>query len=98
MRTLLATVVIAACSLWVPAAERVVTLDPEATEISFALGATMHTVYGSLHLVSGRVQFDDSNGTASGRVVVDALSGNTGNDSRDRKMHAQVLLSDSFMG
>lgn len=94
--TLIVMLTIAACPLWVQAAERVVTLDPEATTISFTLGATMHTVHGSLRLAEGSVRFDDRTGEASGRVVVDARSGETGNESRDRKMHRQVLLSESF--
>lgn len=68
-------------------------LEPEATRIDFTLGATLHTVRGSFALRSGEVHFDPATGEASGRIVVDAQSGDTGIDRRDRVMHEQVLAS-----
>ena len=85
-----------ALALPASAAERTVTLDPEKTKISFSLGAVMHTVHGTLKLESGEVRFDPETGAASGRIVVDAKSANTGNESRDRDMHAKVLESERF--
>jgi len=87
---------LAAGALTASAAERVLTLDPQKTEVRFTLGATLHTVHGTLRLAEGRVQVDDQTGSVSGRVVVDARSGDTGNESRDRKMHEEVLRSASF--
>ena len=70
-------------------------LDPAATEISFTLGATLHTVHGRFALVSGELVFDPDNGAASGEIRVDARSGDTGIDRRDRVMREEVLDSAS---
>lgn len=68
--------------------------DPETTEISFELGAFMHTVHGSARLQEGAVVADLERRELSGEVVVDATSAETGNAKRDRKMHRKVLLSE----
>ncbi|MGH7288074.1 MAG: YceI family protein [Myxococcota bacterium] len=68
-------------------------LDPAATEISFALGATLHTVRGRFALAAGELTFDPETGAASGEIRVDARSGDTGIDRRDRVMHEEVLDS-----
>jgi len=78
------------------AQERTVALDPRTTEIHFTLGATLHTVEGSVRLREGEIRFDAQTRTVSGRVVIDARSAETGNDRRDRKMHREVLESDRF--
>ncbi len=78
------------------AQQLVVTVDPAATQIEFTLGATMHTVHGTLKLKSGQIRWDTATGHASGAVVIDATSGNTDNTSRDKNMHAQVLESAKF--
>lgn len=71
-------------------------LDPARTQITFTLGATFHTVEGSFKLKSGAIQFNPANGEASGNVVVDATSGESGNTSRDQKMHKSVLESQNY--
>ncbi len=71
-------------------------LDPAQTKITFTLGATFHTVEGSFKLKSGTIRFNPATGEASGDVVVDATSGESGNDSRDRKMHKSVLESQNY--
>ena len=68
-------------------------LDPAKSRVEFMLDATMHTVHGSFRVKSGNVKFDAVTGTATGDIVVDATSAVTGNDSRDRKMHKEVLES-----
>ncbi len=72
------------------------TLDPEEGEIRFRLGATLHTVRGSLRLASGEVELDLERGAISGRVALDARSAQTGIAARDRRMHEEVLESDRF--
>jgi polyisoprenoid-binding protein YceI len=70
-------------------------LDPAATEISVTLGARLHTVRGRFALASGEVTFDPDTGAASGAIRVEAHSGDTGIDRRDRVMHEEVLDSAS---
>lgn len=71
-------------------------LDPEATRIEFELGATMHTVTGTAALGGGSLVLDTRSGVASGRIVVATASLDTGHKGRDRKMHDQVLESETF--
>lgn len=77
-------------------AQMVLTLDPQSTEITFQLGATLHTVEGTFQLASGEIRFDPAGGPAAGRIEVDVTSGDTGNEGRDEDMHAAVLESDRF--
>jgi len=71
-------------------------LDPARSQITFTLGATLHTVDGSFKLKSGAIRFDPATGEASGDVAVDATSGESGNNSRDRKMRNSVLESQNY--
>ena len=73
-----------------------VKLDPSHTTVAFALDATLHTVEGSFALKSGEILFDTATGEASGAIVIDALSGQSGNGSRDEHMHEAVLESERF--
>jgi polyisoprenoid-binding protein YceI len=78
------------------AQESVFTLDPAETKIEFTLPATAHTVHGTFKLKSGEIRFDTSSGKASGTVVVDATSGESGSDGRDKKMHQEIIESPKF--
>lgn len=78
------------------AAEWGLRLDPEATRVGFTLQATLHTVQGSVPLKEGVIAFDAAGGAASGRLVFDATGVRTGHESRDKKMHAEVLESARF--
>src|SRR6266478_4393591 len=68
-----------------PANEIVLGIDP--------VQSTVHTVHGSFAFKKGILQLNTSTGKTSGEIVVDAASGNSGNDSRDKKMHKEVLES-----
>jgi polyisoprenoid-binding protein YceI len=92
----LALVFMLGIATWAPAQEVTFNLDPEKTTISFALGATFHTVHGTFRVKGGAIRFDPSTGVASGGVVVDATSGQTGNKKRDRTMHRDVLQSQRY--
>ena len=70
-----------------------VTLDPVRTKIEWTLGATLHTVEGTFKLKGGAISFDPQTGNAGGEIVVDATSAQSGNNSRDSKMHKDVLES-----
>jgi polyisoprenoid-binding protein YceI len=71
-------------------------IDPAATHVRFELDAGLHTVHGTARVTQGEVHFDPATGAASGRVLVDARSLETGNGSRDKTMHADVLESSKF--
>jgi polyisoprenoid-binding protein YceI len=71
-------------------------LDPAQTTVEYKLGAVPHTVEGTFALKRGRIGIDPESGKASGELVVDAASGQSGNDSRDRNMHKNVLESDRY--
>jgi polyisoprenoid-binding protein YceI len=74
----------------------VVTLDPTQTKVEFALDTTLHKVHGNFQLKSGQIHFDSASGKASGAIVVDARSADTGNQSRDKKMHQEILESPKY--
>jgi polyisoprenoid-binding protein YceI len=75
------------------AGELVLDLDPAQSQMHWSLGSTVHTVHGTFALKKGSLQLEPGSGKASGQIVVDATSGNSGNDSRDKKMHKEVLES-----
>jgi polyisoprenoid-binding protein YceI len=70
--------------------------DPANTTVRFTLSATLHTVHGSFKLTRGAIRFDPATGKISGAVVVDATSGASGDDKRDRNMHQDVLESTKY--
>lgn len=78
------------------AQQRSFTLDPAQTKVNFTLGASMHTVHGTFKLTRGTIQLDPASGQASGELVVDATSGESGNNSRDKKMHKEILESQKY--
>src|SRR6266567_277659 len=89
----LATLILAPAS---QAQESIVQLDPAQTKIEFSLSGNMHTVHGKFALKSSTIRFDPSNGKISGAIVVDATTGDSGNNSRDKKMHREILESAKF--
>jgi polyisoprenoid-binding protein YceI len=78
------------------AAEYRFTMKPETTQVNWTLGDVLHTVHGTFKLLSGEIVFDPANGKASGDVVVDATSGNSGSGARDGRMHKNVLESAKY--
>jgi polyisoprenoid-binding protein YceI len=88
------------CLLLLPsmvAAQQItVNLDPAQTKIQWTLEAVLHTVHGTFKLRSGSLTFDPQSGAASGEIIVDATSGESGNHSRDQKMHKEVLESQRY--
>lgn len=71
-------------------------LDPAQTTIAYSLDSTLHTVHGTFKLKSGEIHFDSTTGQAGGSIVVDATSGDSGNEFRDKKMHQQILESRKY--
>ena len=66
-------------------------VDPNASQVAWALGGSGHHVNGTFHVQSGSIDFDRTTHTISGSVVVAAGSGNSGEPSRDKKMNKDVL-------
>jgi polyisoprenoid-binding protein YceI len=81
------------CSLPLAAAENTIELDPARTTIGFTLADVLHTVRGTFKLKRGALKFDSATGHASGEIVVDVASGNSGGGARDKRMHKEILES-----
>jgi polyisoprenoid-binding protein YceI len=71
-------------------------LDPAQTRVEFTLADVLHTVHGSFQLTSGSLRLDAATGKASGELVVDAASGDSGSKARDKRMHANILESQKY--
>jgi polyisoprenoid-binding protein YceI len=96
LRLAISVALVVLCSLAASAQQVQVTLDPAPTKINWTLGDVLHTVEGTFKLKSGSIVFDPKTGDASGQIVVDAKSGESGNDKRDAKMQKEVLESSRF--
>lgn len=77
-------------------AETVIELDPSKTEVTFTLHDMIHKVHGSFQLKRGTLHLDPDSGKASGEIVVDVTSGETGGRFRDHRMHKEVLESEKY--
>ena len=78
------------------AQQRTLELDPAKTQIHYVLGATAHTVHGIFQMRSGVINFDPATGVASGAIIVDAASGNSGTEGRDKKMDKDILQTEQY--
>lgn len=76
--------------------EIALTLDPAQTKLHFSVDSTLHTVHGTFALKSGSLKFDPQTGKASGSIVVNTVSGETGNNSRDQRLHKEILETWKF--
>jgi len=70
--------------------------DPSKSHVDFVLGDVLHTIHGSFRLKDATVQLDPATEKASGAIVVDATSGNSGNETRDHKMNKDILESAKY--
>ncbi|HSK45364.1 MAG TPA: YceI family protein, partial [Candidatus Binatia bacterium] len=78
------------------AQQKTFTLDPAQTKVNFTVDSTLHTVHGDFRLKRGSIQFDNATGAASGELVVDSTSGESGSDGRDKRMHKDILESPKY--
>jgi len=76
--------------------QTVVEFDPAQTQVGFTLDTLLHTVHGAFKLKKGLIRFDPESGAASGALVIDATSGESGNSSRDGRMHKNILESQKY--
>jgi polyisoprenoid-binding protein YceI len=88
----LALLVVASLS----AQETALQIDPAQTSVTFTLPDVLHTVHGKFTLKQGTIRFDPATGKASGELVVDAASGNSGSAARDHRMHQNILESAKY--
>jgi polyisoprenoid-binding protein YceI len=79
-----------------PVRETVLQIDPALTRVGFTLADVLHTVHGTFALKRGTIRFDPQTGKASGELVVDAASGNSGSPARDRRMTANILETNRY--
>ena len=78
------------------AKEIVLNLDPAKSSVHYTVSSSLHTVHGTFAIKRGTLRLDPVTGKATGEIVVDAASGQSGSDSRDKKMHKEVLESARF--
>ena len=71
--------------------EIVLTLDPAQSTVHWTVDSSLHTIHGTFALKSGTVHFDPETGKAGGEIVVAATSGESGSNSRDARMHKEIL-------
>jgi polyisoprenoid-binding protein YceI len=72
------------------------TVDPALTKVQYTVDTTLHMVHGTFNLKSGTLQFDPQTGKADGAIVVYATSGESGNTSRDERMHKEILETPKY--
>jgi len=80
----------------VGAKEIVLSIDPAQSTVHYTVSSSLHTVHGTFAVKRGTLRFDPVTSKAAGEIVVDAISGQSGNNSRDKKMHKEVLESNRF--
>jgi len=91
-----ALALLAALAVSAAAQDSTFQLDPAQTSVNFTLGDVLHTVRGTFHLKRGSLQLVPATGKISGDIVVDARSGDSGSGMRDRKMHKEILESETY--
>jgi len=78
------------------ASELSLTVDLGRSQVHWTVESTLHTVHGTFAVKSGALHFDPETGKAGGEIVVLTTSGDSGNRSRDEKMHKLVLESAKY--
>ena len=72
------------------------TVNPDASKVNMTLKTNHDTVLGTFHVQSGAIEYGNTAKTIGGTVVVAAGSGNTGNESRDKKMDKDILDTQKY--
>jgi YceI-like domain len=74
----------------------VLSVDPARSAVHWSVESSLHTVHGTFHVKRGTLSVDPATGKASGEIVVDATSGESGSNARDRRMHKEILESSQY--
>lgn len=74
----------------------VLAVDATQSKVHFVVDTTLHTVHGTFNVKSGAIQFDPQTGKADGLIVVFVTSGESGNSSRDERMHKEILETQKY--
>src|SRR5271156_3178620 len=74
----------------------VFSVDAAHSTLHWTIDTTLHLVHGTFAVKQGEITVDPATGDATGEIVVDATSGKTDNDSRDKKMHQEILETLKF--
>jgi polyisoprenoid-binding protein YceI len=96
LRTTVLVTALLSSALPALAQTQVFEIDAVQSTVRFTLGSTFHTVHGTFHLKPGSVQINPQTGVASGQIVVDANSGQSGNGSRDHRMKKDILETEKY--
>jgi polyisoprenoid-binding protein YceI len=81
----------------VAAQEITLKIDAANSKVHYTVDSTLHTVHGTFTLKDGSmVHFDPATGKAGGEVAVYATSGESGNSSRDERMHKEILQTGKY--
>jgi len=97
LRRLLPGLLLLLCAaIGAAAQDMVFEVDAAQSKVDFTLGDVLHTVHGTFRMKGSTIHFDPQAGTASGALIVDATSGDSGSNARDRKMHKEVLESAKY--
>jgi polyisoprenoid-binding protein YceI len=73
-----------------------VEIDAAKTTVEFTLHDVLHTVHGNFKVKNGTIVIVPETAAARGSIVIDGTTGESGNGSRDSKMHNQILESAKF--
>ncbi len=71
-------------------------VDAAGSKVHYAVSSTLHTVHGEFSLKRGSIRFNPETGKATGEIVVDAASGESGSSGRDQRMNKVILESARF--
>jgi len=70
--------------------------EPAHSSANWTLSDPLHTVKGDFRLKACDIRYDATSRSATGEIVFDATSGQSGNSTRDHKMHKDVLESAKY--
>jgi polyisoprenoid-binding protein YceI len=85
-----------AVGCWQAQAQEAYKIDAAQSEVHFTLTDVLHVVHGTFRVQQGDIVFNPAAGTMGGSVAVDARSGESGNNVRDRRMTEDELKAPTY--